>query len=132
MSDPAMAVQAAIVSALRSSSALTAEISGVFDGPPPRAPFPYVAISDGLVTDWSTKTEPGRDIRVALTVWDDYESPARLHRLMHACAQAMATLPPTLEGWRIVNCTFLRSLVTRSATGPWAGLVEHRVRVMGA
>jgi hypothetical protein len=131
MSDPAMAVQAAIVAALKAWPALAAEISGVFDGPPPRAPFPYVAISDGLVTDWSTKTEPGRDIRVALTVWDDGDSPARLHRLMHECALALATLSPALEDWRIVNCIFLRSLLSRSATGPWAGLVEHRVRVMG-
>jgi hypothetical protein len=61
MSDPAMAVQAAIVAALNASSSLSDEISGVFDGPPPRARFPYVAISDGLVTDWSTKTEPGRE-----------------------------------------------------------------------
>ena len=131
MSDPAMAVQAAIVAALNASSSLSAEISGVFDGPPPRAPFPYISVSDGLVSDWSTKTEPGREIRVALTVWDDGESPARLHRLMHETVQVLAALPSLADSWRIVTCTFLRSLVARSATGPWAGLVEHRVRVMG-
>ncbi|MBK8631381.1 MAG: DUF3168 domain-containing protein [Sphingomonadales bacterium] len=130
MSDPAMAVQAAIVAALNASSSLSAEISGVFDGPPPRARFPYVTISDGLVTDWSTKTEPGREVRVALTVWDDGDSPARLHRLMDETAQALTTLPAALDGWRLVSCIFLRSLVARSATGPWAGLVEHRVRMM--
>jgi hypothetical protein len=130
MSDPAMAVQAAIVAALNASSSLSAEISGVFDGPPPRARFPYVTISDGLVTDWSTKTEPGREVRVALTVWDDGDSPARLHRLMDETVQALTTLPAALDGWCLVSCIFLRSLVAHSATGPWAGLVEHRVRMM--
>ena len=128
MSDAAMAVQLALVSALRASPALAGV--GVFDGPSPRAPFPYISVADGLVTDWSTKTELGRDIRIALTIWDDGEEPARLHALMHNVGAAVAGLPRDLDGWRVASIAFLRSLVARDPAGPWAGLVEHRVRVL--
>ena len=122
-------LQQAVVAQLSADPAL-ADLTGVYDGPPPRAAFPYAAIGDGLVTDWSTKTEQGREIRFAVTLWDDGEAPARLHRLTGAVEAAMATLPHTLEGGRIVSLMFLRTLIARDAAGPWAGLVEHRIRIL--
>lgn len=122
-------LQQAVVAHLSADPAL-ADLTGVYDGPPPRAAFPYAAIGDGLVTDWSTKTEQGREVRFAVTLWDDGEVPARLHRLTGAVEAAMATLPHTLDGGRIISLTFLRTLIARDAAGPWAGLVEHRIRIL--
>ena len=60
------------------AGALTAlEITGVFDGPPARASFPYVVIDAGMESDWSHKSGEGREVLVAVTVWDD--QPSRLH-----------------------------------------------------
>lgn len=132
MSLAASAVQEAVVAALRDSVPVMASVSGVYDGPAPRAAFPYVSIGGGPNSDWSTKTEAGREIRVALTVWDDGEEPARLHALMHHVEEAVAGMARDLEGWRVASIAFVRSLVVRDPTGPWAGLVEHRVRVMEA
>lgn len=95
-----------------------------------RAVFPYAAIGDGLVTDWSTKTEQGREIRFALTLWDDGETPARLHRLVAGAEAAMASLPRVLDHGRIVSLVLVRSLIARDPAGPWAGLVEHRIRIL--
>ena len=125
-----MAVQAAIAEALRNSVPVMAGVSGVYDGPPSRAAFPYIALSDGSGSDWSTKTAPGREIRVALTVWDDGDEASRLSSLMGHVEDAIAAMPGDLPGWRITSCVFLRSMVVRDAAGPWAGLVEHRVRML--
>ncbi len=124
------AVQAAVAEALRNSAPVMAAVSGVYDGPPSRAAFPYIALSDGSGSDWSTKTAPGREIRVALTVWDDGEEPARLYGLMHDVDAAVSGIGRDLDGWRVASVAFVRSLVVRDPAGPWAGLVEHRVRVM--
>jgi hypothetical protein len=138
MSGAMGAVQAAVAEALRNSAPVMAAVSGVYDGPPSRAAFPYIALSDGSGSDWSTKTAPGREIGLvptgipahALTVWDDGEEPARLYGLMHDVDAAVSGIERDLDGWRVASVAFVRSLVVRDPAGPWAGLVEHRVRVM--
>ncbi len=132
MSDAVQAVQAATVAALMAHPVLNTEISGIFNGPPPRAAFPYIAITDGLTSDWSTKTEVGREIRLALTVWDDGESATHLARLMGHVEDAVMAMPSDLDGWRVASLVFQRSMLVRDPGGPWAGLVEHRVRLLAA
>lgn len=129
MSGAVESLQTAIVAQLRAHPGLQ-DLTGVYDGPPPRAAFPYAAIAEGLVSDWSTKTEPGREVRFAVTLWDDGEGAARLHALMAEAEAAMATLPRSLGVWRIASLVFTRGLVARDPAGPWAGLVEHRIRLL--
>lgn len=130
MSDAMQVLQAAAVSALAAHPVLGDNVTGIYDGPPPRAAFPYISINDGLSTDWSTKTATGREIRLALSIWDDGEEATRLSSLMHHSEDAIAALPRDLPGWRIASLVFLRSMVVRDPAGPWAGLVEHRVRML--
>lgn len=130
MSDAMQVLQAAAISVLEAHPVLATELSGVYDGPPPRAAYPYVSIADGIASDWSTKTATGREIRFALTVWDDGEEGSRLPSLMGHAEDAIAAMPRDLAGWRIASLVFLRSMVVRDAAGPWAGLIEHRVRIL--
>ena len=130
MSDAMQILQAAAVSALEAHPVLTTELTGVYDGPPPRPAFPYISVADGLTSDWSTKTAIGREIRLALTVWDDDEEASRLHSLTGHVEDAIAAMPRDLPGWRIASLVFLRSVVVRDIGGPWAGLIEHRVRML--
>ncbi len=130
MSDALLAVQAAAVTALGAHPVLTAQLTGIYDGPPPRARFPYAAFGDALVSDWSVKDRPGREIRLALTIWDDGESAARLHELMGHGEDALAAIARDLDGWRVASNVFVRSLMARDPAGPWAGLVEQRIRVL--
>lgn len=130
MSDAVQVVQAAVVEALQAHPVLASELTGVYDGPPPRAGFPYISIADGLVTDWSTKTATGREIRLAMTVWDDGEEALRLHVLMGHAEDAIAAMARDLPRWRVASNVFVRSLVARDAAGAWAGLVEHRIRIL--
>ena len=130
MSGAVAAVQAALVATLSGNVSLMAEVTGIYDGPPPRAAFPYLVISGGGSSDWSTKTARGRELRIALTLWDDGQAAARLHRLMALVEDAVAGLPRDLPNWRVASVVFVRSLVARDAAGPWAGLIEFRVRVL--
>ena len=130
MSDAVQTVQTAAVTALQTHPVLAQMLSGVFDGPTPRAAYPYISVADGLSSDWSTKTANGREIRLAITVWDDGEQAARLHNLMGHAEEAIAAMARDLPGWRVASNIFLRSLVARDAAGPWGGLVEHRIRVL--
>jgi Protein of unknown function (DUF3168) len=130
MSEALRTLQEATVSALQAHPVLGTELSGVYDGPPPRAAFPYVSIADGLTADWSTKTARGREIRLALTVWDENDQASRLSSLMGHVEDAITAVPSDLPGWRIASVVFLRSMVVRDPVGPWAGLVEFRVRML--
>lgn len=123
MSGAAQAVEAALIDALSG-------IAPVYDRAPPRAPFPYIVISDSPVSDWSTKTERGREIRVALNIWDDGDDAGRLAALVNDVEAAMAVFPRDLAGWRVASLVFLRSLVSRDPAAPWVALVEYRVRVL--
>jgi hypothetical protein len=116
-------LQAAIASAL---SAVT-ELTGVFDGPPARAAFPYAAIDSTTETDWGHKNAAGREVLVAITVWDD--QPVRLHALADAVEQGMQALPAT-DGWELVNLQLVRRRVVRDVAGPWAAAVDFRARML--
>lgn len=126
MSGAAEVVQAALVAALRTG--LGTEVSGVFDGPPARAAYPYVAIGDAVSSDWSHKSGRGREHRLAVTIWDDGISPARVHGLMAMAEDAIEGMARELDGHRVVSLLFLRSRIVRDADGPWAGLIEYRAR----
>ncbi len=130
MSDAALAVQKAAIVALDAHPALAATLTGVFDGVPERQPFPYISVTGGLVSDWSTKTEAGREVRLAITIWDDGAEATLLQILSGHSEDALSALPRDLPGWGVASNIFVRSFIARNPAGPWAGLVEHRVRVL--
>jgi hypothetical protein len=128
VSDALLAVQRAAVAVIEAHPGLASGLSGVFDGPAPRTPYPYVSVAGGLSSDWSTKTALGREVRLALTVWDDGEEPTRLQALVGQVEEE--DVARDLPGWRIASNIFLRSVIARDAAGPWAGLVEQRIRLL--
>jgi Protein of unknown function (DUF3168) len=130
MSDAVLAVHAGAIAALQAHPVLSSAVTGIYDGPPPRAAFPYICVADGMSADWSTKTETGREIRLAMTIWDDGDEATRLHSLMGHVEDAIAAMARDLPGWRVASNIFLRSLVARDGAGPWAGLVEFRIRIL--
>ena len=116
-------MQAAIGSAL----AAVTELTGVFDGPPARAAYPYAAIDATTETDWGHKSADGREVLVAITVWDD--QPVRLHALADAvevAVQAVSEAP----AWELVNLRLMRRRVVRDVAGPWAAAVDFRARML--
>src|SRR5690348_11536808 len=113
------ALQSAIATALDGVGGLT----GVFDGPPARAAFPYVALDATTESDWSHKSGVGREVFVAITLWDD--QPARLHSLADWIEAAVENVG-AVAGWQVVTMRLVRRRVVRDVAGPWAAAVDFR------
>lgn len=116
-------LQIAIAAALNAVS----ELNGVFDGPPARAAFPYVTLDASTETDWSHKSGKGREVLVAITLWDD--QPVRLHALTDVVEAAMEGVVAA-EGWQLVNISQLRRKIIRDVSGPWGAAVDYRARML--
>lgn len=119
------ALQAAVASALLP----VGELSGVYDGPPARAASPYVVLDGGTETDWSHKSGRGREVLLAVTLWD--EQPARLHALGEEVEAAVAAIG-VVEGWQLVSIAFLRRRIVRDVAGPWAAAIDFRARLLAS
>ena len=117
------ALQAAVAAAL----AQVSELTGVFDGPPARAAFPYAAIDASTETDWSHKSGGGREVMVAVTLWDD--QPARLQQLADAVEQKVLSVRG-VDQWQLVNLRLTRRRTLRDVAGPWATAVDFRARLL--
>jgi hypothetical protein len=120
---------AALQAALAGTLANIRDLTGVFDGPPARAAFPYAAIDASLESDWSHKTGGGREVMVAITVWDD--QPARLQDLADA-AEAKALAVKVSGEWKLVTFRLIRRRTVRDVAGPWATAIDFRARLLAA
>jgi len=117
------ALQTAIAGALDA----IAELTGVFDGPPARASFPYSTIDAATETDWSHKSGDGREVIVGITVWDDQH--VRLHGLADSVEASLQALP-AISGWQLVTMRLMRRRVLRDVAGPWAAAIDFRARML--
>ena len=119
------ALQSSIAAALGGVDGLT----GVFDGPPARAAYPYAALDATTERDWSHKSGSGREVMIAIKLWDD--QPVRLHGLADAVEAAMDALG-SIAGWQLVTMQMIRRRVVRDVAGPWAAEIDFRARMLAA
>ena len=113
----AIELQSAIVSALRSSSALTSLLGGAFvydDVPDSRRP-PYVVIGPVETVDWSTATEEGEEHFIEITAWSSANGRKAAVAMAGEIRAALSALPGNLPGHALVN--FTRE-TTRSEADP--------------
>lgn len=120
----AIEVQRALVAALAPLGI------AVFDGPPPDAATPFVAIDGGVSGDWSTKDARGREHRLSIAIRSDGAVPAALHALAAAAEDAIEAMPRDLPGHRIASLVLLRSLIVRADAAPWAARLDYRIRTL--
>jgi len=119
------AVQRAVVAALTEAGG-----APVFDGAPARAAFPYLTVGEIGTIDWSAQGADGREVRIAVTAWDEAGQAARLHGAMAAAEAAIGGIAGEIEGgWRVASVMLVRSRMVRDPVRPWAGMVDFRVRV---
>ena len=122
-----MSAGGALQAALAARLATVTDLTGVYDGPPPRAAFPYAVIEAGTEGDWSHKNGTGREVLVAVTLWD--EQPARLHMIADAVEAAMDG-SGSPSGWSLVSLRFVRRRTLRDVAGPWATAIDYRARLL--
>jgi hypothetical protein len=122
-----MSAGATLQAALAVKIGTVSELTGVFDGPPARAAYPYAAIDASTESDWSHKSGPGREVLVAVTLWDD--QPSRLQMLADAVeAKVLAT--GAAADWQLVSLNLVRRRTIRDVAGPWATAIDFRARML--
>jgi hypothetical protein len=122
-----MSAGATLQAALAASIGAVAGLTGVFDGPPARAAYPYAAIDASTESDWSHKSGSGREVLIAVTIWDD--QPARLQALADAVeAKVLATAVG--DAWQLVSLNLIRRRTIRDVAGPWATAIDFRARLL--
>ena len=119
-----LAIQQLVAAALADVPGVT----GVYDGPPPDAPPPYLVIGSDLVSDAGTKTEVAHEHRLAINVWDAGPGAAAAKRIMGVVTTRMAGLAGSTGGHRVISSRLVRSLVLTDAEGWTQGIVEFRLR----
>lgn len=124
-----MSAGGALQVALGEALGAIGELSGVFDGPPARAGFPYVTLDAGTESEWGHKSGAGREVLVAVTLWD--EQPARIHALADAVEQAVLGVG-AITGWQLVSLVLIRRRIVRDVAGPWAAAIDFRTRMLAA
>ena len=80
--------------------------------------------------DYSTKTETGREIRVAFELHGRGDRPDSAAALVQAIEARVATLPRSQTGFRVVALNFLRSRAEQRADNLRSHLLEYRFRLI--
>jgi hypothetical protein len=94
----------------------------------------YAVVEPGLESDWSHKSGRGREVRLAVTLWDRGERPARLKALTEEAEAAVLAIVGVLQGWRLVSVHFQRCRTVPPGKGSpdaaWAAVIEFRARML--
>ncbi|RAI44105.1 DUF3168 domain-containing protein [Rhodoplanes roseus] len=119
MSTAAVALRSAIYSALSSDGALVALLGGVrvYDAPPSRPAFPYVALGEARITDVSADESPTQEHQLTLHAWSRQGGHREAHQIAGALLQALDDAPLALAGHHLVNLRFSLADVRRETDG---------------
>jgi hypothetical protein len=107
-------------------------LNGTYSPQPVQAALPYAVVDAGLESDWSHKSGDGREVRIAVSIHDERESPARSRAIARAAEAAIQAVPRELSGWRVVSLIFLRSRAVRGPGPRWTAVTDYRARMLRA
>lgn len=124
-------IRAAMIAGLRGHSGLSALVNRVFDGPPVKASVPYVVVGEFSGTDWGTKDRPGRELRLALSIIDEGETPTRIGTILPLVGIAVqGVVAAGVAGWEMGSLVLVRSRLVASAPSKWSAVMDYRLRVL--
>ncbi len=119
LQSPVLSLRTALHAALVTDEALLALLGGphVFDVPPKDAAFPYVALGEAVVSDWSTATEAGTEHALTLHVFSRSGGRAQAFALAACVQQALHDAPLALCGHHLANLRATTAEVVREKDG---------------
>jgi hypothetical protein len=130
MSAMEVLLRAALIAWLAADPTLAAQLNSVTEEVPSRSALPWLAIATSASTDWSNKSWPGREVRVALELHCRGDRPDTAATLIAAIEQAIAALPSAQPTYDIVTTQFLRARAEQRPANTRAILLEFRFRLM--
>ena len=125
-------MRAALLAWLSAEAGLAALLSAVTEEKPARPTLPWLAIATSAATDWSTKTERGAEVRIALELQCRGDQPGDAGALVTAIDNAVRAMPAAQAGFAIASSVFLRSRSEQRSPTVRAVLIEYRFRVLAA
>lgn len=128
MSGAERAVHARALAVLGDDGVLAGLVHGVFDGVPARASAPYVSVGGAEGSDWGTKDNEGREVRLTLVLAGvgaaaDDAAAGRIEALA-------AGLRGAADGWRIVGARVVRTRFGFAKDGGWRHEMVVRCRCL--
>lgn len=123
-------IRAALIAELRADAALGAQVNRVHDGVPGKSAPPTLIVGDCTGSDWGTKDKGGRELRIALTIEDDIETPARIGSIMPLADAGVQRVTGMISGWQVGSLRLIRSRLLRTNAGRWNALMDYRIRVL--
>jgi hypothetical protein len=122
-------LRAALLAWLRADPALAA-LNALTEEAPSRASPPWLAIAASASADWSCKTAPGREVRVALELHCRGDTPDAPAALVAAIEARIAALPREQDGFAVITAQFLRARAEQRGESRRAILIEYRFRLL--
>lgn len=120
--DSTLALQAAIVSALKAAGVVPAE--RVYDRPPQNVTFPYVSIGPETAFPWEAQNLDGFDVTIQVDTWSRQPGRVEARQIMAAISAALHGQPLMVHGHALV----MAALEFQTALDDPDGLTVHGVQ----
>jgi hypothetical protein len=125
-------LRAALIAWLSADPVLASGLNAIVEEAPSRTSLPWLAIASSASTDWSCKTAPGREVRVALELHCRGDRADTAADLIAAIEARVESLPRTQGPLQIAAIQFLRARAEQRGESRRAILLEYRFRLMAA
>ena len=125
-----IALRAALLAWLAADPALSATLNAIVEEAPLRASLPWLAIAASASADWSCKTNPGREVRIAVELHCRGDRPDSAADLVARIESRIAALPRAQAGFAVVTSQFLRARAQQRGESRRAILLEYRFRLL--
>jgi hypothetical protein len=125
-------LRAALIAWLAADPVLASGLNAIVEEAPSRTSLPWLAIASSASTDWSCKTAPGREVRVALELHCRGDRADTAADLIAAIEARVESLPRTQGPLQIAAIQFLRARAEQRGESRRAILLEYRFRLMAA
>jgi hypothetical protein len=123
-------LRSALIRWLAADPALTAQLNAIVEEAPSRTSLPWLAIAASASADWSCKTAPGREVRVALELHCRGDQPDAAAELVDTIEHRVEDLPRDHEAFRVATIQFLRARAEQRGESSRAILLEYRFRLL--
>lgn len=125
-----LALRAAVLDWLAADPALSGELNAIVEEAPSRSSLPWLAIVASASTDWSNKTMPGREVRLALELHCRGDTPDAAAQLVAAIEARVSNLPRAQGSFEIASLRFLRARAEQRGESRRAVLLEYAFRLL--
>jgi hypothetical protein len=125
-----ISLRAALIAWLQVDAGLAGALNAITEEAPSRASLPWLAIAASASTDWSCKTQAGREVRLALELHCRGDTPDAAGDLVAAIEARIAALPRAQAGFSVITAQFLRARAEQRGESRRAVLLEYRFRLL--